>query len=89
MPESKITNCTYSGTLTVKRDLSSNDEMEIGGIAGRNSGTISGCTFSGTIDVTGVTGVTDVGFQLGGIAVNFANGAYSDCDDTEGKILKP
>lgn len=89
LPESKITNCTYSGTLTVKRDLSSNDEMEIGGIAGRNSGTISGCTFSGTIDVTGVTGVTDVGFQLGGIAVNFANGTYSDCDDTEGKILKP
>ena len=85
MPESKITNCTYSGTLTVKGDLSSKD-VTIGGIAGYNGGTISGCTFSGTIDVIGVTGGD---FQLGGIAgYNFANGTYSDCDDTEGKILK-
>ena len=84
--EGKITNCTYSGTLTVKGDLSSKAGVEIGGIAGRNGGTISGCTFSGTIDVTGVTGGD---FQLGGIAgYNFANGTYSDCDDTEGKILK-
>lgn len=84
--EGKITNCTYSGILTVKGDISSETSVEIGGIAGHNIGTISGCTFSGTIDVTGVTGG---GFQSGGIAgYNYANGTYSDCDDTEGKILK-
>ena len=84
-PEGSITNCTYSGTLTVKGDLSE-DDVVIGGIVGYNGGTISGCTFSGTIDVTGVTGGD---FQLGGIAgYNYANGTYSDCDETEGEILE-
>ena len=83
---SKITNCTYSGTLTVKGDLSE-DDVVIGGIAGYNDGTISGCTFSGTIDVTGVTGVTDVDFiKLGGIAGFSGGGTLADDNKDTGTI---
>lgn len=46
--EGTITGCSYSGKLTVEGRVEL--EAYIGGIAGNSSGTISYCTFSGTID---------------------------------------
>ena len=77
-PEGSITNCTYSGILTVKGDLSSEDVMKIGGIAGHNDGTISG-----TIDVTGVIGAD---IQLGGIAGFSGGGTLADDNKDTGTI---
>ena len=48
-----ITECTYSGNLTVEAQLKGRGRsISIGGIAGDNDGTISYCTFSGKVDAS-------------------------------------
>ena len=62
-----ITNCTYSGSITVSAILVNDiiGTICIGGIAGQNYGSISHCTFSSTIDASGASASS---MKVGGIA---------------------
>ena len=75
-----ITECTYSGNLTVEALLEGRDcSMSIGGIVGDNDGTISYCTFSGKVDASG-TNVEDGTVHVGGIVGDGNEG--TDCTNT-------
>lgn len=67
----KISNCSVTGTLSVTKDMYST-----AGIAGSNSGTISGCVFYGKINT--VAGTEGVGKYVAGIAAN-NSGTISNC----------
>ena len=66
--DTAVTNCTYSGSMTVSAIVERNDAyMDIGGIAGENCGSISHCTFSGRIDASGANAdIKNVGGIAGG-----------------------
>ena len=72
--ETSVTNCTYSGNITVsatvKREYGS---IFVGGIAGMNSGKISDCTFSGTINASGASASS---VRVGGIVGSDRLGSY-------------
>lgn len=81
-----ITQCIYSGNLTVSAALASaglGTEIRIGGIAGSNWGTISGCTFSGTVDATEASAE----FMYVGSIVGDNRGTLADDNkDTDGTV---
>ena len=84
-----ITQCTYSGTLTVTTTVTGGNygnSIDIGGIAGRNNGIISDCAFSGTIDATGATADTK---NVGGIVGYNAGGTLTENDCSEGDPSTP
>lgn len=65
-PGAQIRNLTVSGTVT-----SDNSSDTLGGIVGVNFGTVSGCTFLGTVTGAGVSG--------GVVGLNGASGTVSGC----------
>ena len=68
---SKISNCSFSGTITQVRE----DGMSyIGGIVGGSSGNIEGCVNNGTINFAG-----DNVDAVGGIVGRMSEGTISDC----------
>ena len=77
-----ITQCTYSGTLTVTATVTGGEfgnGIYIGGIAGWNEGTISYCTFKGIINAGGASAQTKV---VGAIAGDSSSSAILT-DNTE------
>ena len=77
-----ITQCTYSGTLTVTATVTGGEfgnGIYIGGIAGWNKGTISYCTFKGIINAGGASAQTKV---VGAIAGDSSSSAILT-DNTE------
>ena len=81
-----ITQCTYSGNLTVSATLtgaSIGTDIHIGGIAGNNFGTISGCTFSGTVDATEASAEL---MYVGSIVGRNRGTLSDDNKDTDGTV---
>ena len=84
--ETSVTNCTYSGNITVsatvKREYGS---IFVGGIAGMNSGKISDCTFSGTINASGASASS---VRVGGIVGSDRLGSYIN-NVNSGTVITP
>ena len=80
-----ITQCTYSGTLTVTATVTGGEfgnGIYIGGIAGQNDGTISYCTFKGIINAGGASAQTKVvgaiaGYDSGTLTENTESGTVN------------